>query len=494
MDSSVTPRTRKTSSKKPAVAQQVAASFEYSTAGAGGLKLPIWIAPKGGRTMIDMQKFRNNYYTMDGRDQASICRRMVERSWFLRHVIPLRHACQTDGFRAVDSDSLSMEEQYDFASLVSDVMWEDLITSNVVCMWRKGQKLPVITVLDMETVAYECHGGIERIVVQYSQDSVMAKDEVNKASYIEALGEKVYEAATKGKKVTIIKGFDEDWDFEVLTSGKRRGVFCIPEPVHILDTLDFIELMGVGDWNLAWFRKDVIRRLKKGYKVTQGQGAGVNSVDITDQEIETLGKGSANINGNANIPMNHDVEMDYLTIGPDNFKPDQVETAMDRLLLYGGIEAVVLFGSFSQQNGAAPSLMRNARTMAAARRARVENLLRRIFLADEFKSLKWGDKGMKFQWGVKSLYSLDELLSLVKGTNDGTASPQTRRSWLDLDNEVEAQNLKAAHADREGYAPPFEAGQALLPAMFPEELVMPSSVAPSAKAPAEPAGRPKKVK
>ncbi len=491
--------------RKPAEAK-VAASFEYIPKG-GGAKQPVWLSPTNGQALIDVQKGRNNYYKMAGGLQAQICRRFVEGNWFLRSILPMRHSSTIDGFDARDNKGRSMSGQYDFYSLVSDILHEDLTTSNVVCLWRKGEPLPTITVLDMEVVEYGSIAGIERIIVTYPKDAAMAKDvkdnPANAADYIDRLGQAVYDAMLKGAKVTFVKDREEDeWDFEVMVGGKRRGVFTMPELVSILADLDYLELMGVGDWNLAWFRKDVIRLIKKGYKVTNGQGAGVNGVDITKKDIKDLGEGSSKINGPSTVPANHDTDWSYLTVDPANFDPKQVQSVIDRLMQFGGIEAVVLLGSFSQQNGAAPSLMRNARTLAFARRGRVENLLRRIFAADEFRKLNWGAKAtkdkplpIKFHWSVKSLYSIAELIELVSGTNDGTVSTRTRREWLDLDNETEVARLKAEHADRTGYAPPFEAGQALLPAMFPDELGAAKDVtpAPAAKKAAKKAGRPKVV-
>lgn len=499
------PPTTKPRVRKPAVAR-VAASFDYSGPRAGGVRNPIWLDPKGGTTLIDSCKGRNNYYKMTGAVQASICRRMVERNWFLRSVIPRRIETTIAGFDAIDADGVSMKGQYDFLSLVNDILWEELTTSNVVCMWRKDEDLPVITTLDMESVVYSSSGGIERITITYAADPVMAKDTANAADFKKELGPDMYKAITKGGDVTIIKGDkgDKFWDFEVLTGGKRRGVFMIPELVPILDVLDFLELMGVGDWNIAWFRKDIIRQWKKGYPVKNGQGAGVNSVDITTKEIKELGEGSAKINGASNVPMNHDLDASYLTTPSDAFDPKQVEAAIDKLLQFGGMEAVVLLGSFSQQNGAAPSLMHLSRITALARRARIEGFLTRIFRADAFISLDWktapdaqGRVNPRFHWSVKSLYSMAELLEMSKSTNDGTCSTQTRRELLDLDNDQEVVRLKAEHKDRSGYAPPFEAGQALLPAMFPAELGAKTPSSTPAASPAKvkkPAGRPATVK
>jgi hypothetical protein len=458
---------------------------------AGGVVRPVWMNPSGGLTMIDTRKGGLNYYRMDVRQQSSICRRMAERNWFLAPVLSLRHAAWVEDFAVVDENGESQEAEYNFYDLASDILWESLISSNVVCLWRKGEKLPIVSVLDAEAVEYSAGGGIERVVIQYSRDDLMAKDKAREAEYRKILGDKMYEARVNGKKLTLLKGSEEDeWDFEVMVSGKRRGVFKIPEMVPILDTVDYMELIGVGDWNLAWFRKDVIRVIKKGYKVAHGPGSGINSVDITPKDIQDLGEAFAGVNGAATMPANHDVDPGYLTMDSAAFDPKTVAAALDRLLLFGGIEAVVLFDSFSQQNGAAPSLMRNARAKAFSRRREVENLLRRIFRADEFRSLDFESGKNRFHWGVKSLYSVGELIEMVKGLGHGLASPQTLRAMFGLDDALESARMLAAHKNREAYAPPFEQGQNLLPSIFPE-LVQEGGggASPPGSAPGDP-GRP----
>lgn len=454
-----------------------AADFKWA-GGQGGIVRPIWQAlqGRGARTMIDFQKGRNNYYNLDVRDQSAMCRRMADRNWFLRPVVALRHASWCESFDVRDDKGESMSSQYAFAPLVSDIMHERLISSNVVCLWRKGEKLPTVSVLDAEQVEYRSSGGMERIKIQYSQDPDLAKDKQNEPALRKMLGDRMYDAMAKGKVLEIVKGVDEEWDFEVMINGKRRGVFCIPEMVPILDCVDYVELLGIGDWNLAWARKDVIRTIRKGYSVTHGQGAGINSVDITDPDIKNLGEGFSQVNGNCTIPMNHDVNPGYMLVDASVFDPKIVETAFDKLLTFGGIESVVLFGSFSQQNGAAPSLMRNARTVAFKVRQDVQDLMNRILSAKEFSSLEWGggetDKNVtpvrNYSWGVKSLYSMDELLQLVKGTDNGISSRTTAREMLGLNDKIEGDRLEQEHENRERYAPAFESGQALLAAMFPD--------------------------
>jgi hypothetical protein len=431
--------------------------------------------------LIDQQKMRNNWSKVPLPSQIEVCRRVAAENWFVRGVAELRIPSVVAGFKLIPrlggvpagepvvvGVGPSAVEGYDFASLVFDIATEEFIASNVVALWRKGSADPVVTILDGERVGYRSCGGLERITLKFTADLVMKRDTANKQTYILNLGQRVYDAQCQGKEVTIVKGLDPDWEFEVMAGGKRRGVFATPELVGILDDLDWMELMKAGDWNLGWFRQQVIRIIRKGYAVTVGQGAGVNSVDMTDKERDNLGEGFSKVVGAGNAPVNHDVAINYLTIPPENFDPKQVNGAIDRLLFWGGIEAVALFGSFSQQNGASPSLMRNLRVRIQHKRERIVAFLRRIFAHEEFASLRV--ETYDFDWSVKGLYSMEELLNLVRGTAGGVASPQSRRKWLDLDNAEESRLMKEAHADRTAHTPPFEEKQALVAPQFPQDF------------------------
>lgn len=436
--------------------ERVAAVFSQSPY---AQSLPVWLAAGGaGRTMIDAQKGRRNYHRMTRREQGALCRRAAGTNWFLRPVLGLRQAATVAGFRA----TAGVNEDYRdwLADLVDDMVDEDLHTSNVVCLWRKGgDGVPRVEVLDMAQVDYRSCGGVERITISVSKDPVLRSKEAYEMARA-ALGDKMAKACLQGGSATILKGHDDEWDFEVSMDGKNRGALVVPEVVSVLDPLDYMELMGVGDWNLGWARKDVIRMIKKGYKVTQGQGAGVNSVDIKEPEIEELGTAWSGINGNVTIPANHDVDPSYLLVDSGVFDPKQVKSAIERLMVFGGLEAVTLFDSFSQQNGVAPSLLRNARERGIARRARMERLLRRVLAADEFQDVVDAPRA-EFAWSMRPFYSVTDLMELVRGTADGVASPQTRREMLDLDDTRESERMREAHARREDYTPPFEARQGM---------------------------------
>jgi hypothetical protein len=443
---------------------------------------PFYGGEMRGISLIDRQKFRNNWSRQPIRRQISAVRHYASYNWFLNPVLGLRAASHGAGFRVVGE-----APDYDVESLVEDIVEEDLVSSNCVCLWRKGVDRPTITVLDAERVEYSAIGGVEKILLQCSADRMMAADRDNEGIYRAELGDRMHDACCRGTCVKIVRGYDSDWNFAYMGRGKRRGAFATPALIGLLDSLDYLELMGVGDWNLAMKRKDLMLLIKKGFKVTSGGNAVVNSVNITKPDVQTLGDGFSKLNGISTVPMNHDVDLSYLTVDPANFKPEMLKSATDKIMLYGGIEAVVLLGEFSQQNGAAPSLMRNARTEAFARRGRIERLLRTIGREPEFSGVFKDVEKTVFTWSVKSLYSIEELNQLSNGMAPGLGSPKTRRDLYDLDDAQESERMLAAHAGRRAYTPAFEAGQGMVPLVFPGEFGS-QSAAPSGE-PGEP-GRP----
>jgi hypothetical protein len=431
---------------------------------------PFYGGVMRGISLIDRQKFRNNWSKQPIRSQISAVRHYASYNWFLNPVLSLRAASHGAGFRVVGE-----EVDYDVESLVEDIVEEDLVSSNIVCLWRKGVDRPTITVLDAERVEYSSIGGIEKILLQCSADRAMAADKDNEDIYRKELGDTMYDACCRGTCVKILRGYDKDWNFAYMGRGKRRGCFATPALIGLLDALDYLELMGVGDWNLAMKRKDLIQLIKKGFKVTTGGNAVVNSVNITKPDVTTLGEGFSNLNGISTVPLNHDIDVSYLTVDPVNFKPEMIKSATDKIMLYGGIEAVVILGEFSQQNGAAPSLMRNARTEAFARRGRIERLLRTIGEEPEFSGVFKNPRKVVFGWSVKSLYSIEELNQLSNGMAPGLGSPKTRRGLYDLDDDQETERMLEAHANRKAYTPAFEAGQGMVPLVFPGEFASQAS-------------------
>lgn len=446
----------------------IAASFEYLK----GIINPasLGYVPSKRATLLSAQKFRNNYAAMEFREQAATCRMAAEVNWFLRPVVDLRAAVHAAGFGIVGLQEGSEAPRYDFAALVDDLIQEDLVTSNLICLWRKGEDMPQVSVLDAERCMYRAAGGVETLHLSLPADALMkgASPEL-KALYREQLGARMFEAMCNGRGITIIKGKDAEWNFAVLAGGKRRGGLTTPQLVSVLDDIDQMELAKVGDWNLLWKRKEVIRFWKKGYAVKSGGGAGIESVNISKAHIKQLGEGAKEINGPSDIPVNHDVETSYLTIGPEQLEAKHLEGIIDRLLHFGGPEAVALFGSFSQQNGAAPSLMRNARVRASVARSRVERMLGMLLTEPEFSSFGIRSAAdLRVRWSQRPLHSIDELTKLVKETAGGVASPQTRREMLDLDDAFETERMKSAAGDWEGYVPVFEASQGLLREARPE--------------------------
>lgn len=450
----------------------VAASFGYLK----GLINPgtLGYVPSKRGQLISTQRFRNNYAPMNFREQAATCRMAADHNWFLRPVLSLRAAVHGAGFALVDppdgGDGV-MLDGYDVGALVDDILHEDLVTGNLVALWRKDQDAPPVTIIDAERVEYRSVGGVETLHMSFAADKLMRNSGAQlRYSYQTSLGNRMFQAMCDGKPITIVKGQDKEWNFAVLPGGKRRGRLTVPELVSVLDDIDMIELAKVGDWNLLWKRKDVIRFWTKGYAVKSGGGAGTESVNITKAQIKELGEGAKEINGPVDIPRNHDLSAEYLTIHPDMLEPKHTAGVIERLLHFGGPEAVALFGSFSQQNGAAPSLMRNARARANVARNRAEKFLHMILSEEEFDSLGYAspDQNLRARWSMRPLHSIDELTRIVKETAGGVASPQTRRDLMDLDDAQESQRMRAAAENWQGYVPPFESAQGLVASAYPD--------------------------
>ena len=91
-----------------------------------------------GRTMIDAQKFRLNFYALPRKELGAIARLLSERNWFARAVHALRHAVYGAGF-ALDSAAAVAwvaDANYPFQQVHDDLLHEWLVSDNVVALWR----------------------------------------------------------------------------------------------------------------------------------------------------------------------------------------------------------------------------------------------------------------------------------------------------------------------------------------------------------------------
>jgi hypothetical protein len=449
-----------TAAADPANDGLIAASFGFESMGpAGGGFGP------GVPALISRQKFRNNWFRIPQVQQMRACRALAAVNEFVTPILTRRWMCLQGGFRIAGERAATRF----FKPIVADLLWEHLVMDNCVLLFRRGEPEPVVTTLDCERVVYEVVAGRQRIrLLAGSGHANIGLTNQDRQTLLDSIGKEMYGVFFGGREMILWED-DEEWGFVVSTLGKRGAGFRTPSLVPLLDVVDYLTLMGVGDWNLAWFRKDVIRQIKKGYKVTGGQGAGLDSVNITPNEVQQLGEGFKRVSGNTNIPTNHDVDLGYVLVPPEAFDEAQVAGAVKRLLTWGGIEAVALFGNFSQQNGAAASLMRNAQVEAAYRRSVAVDLVQQLLDQPEFSVLLKKEPDIDklvFCWSNTGLFSVDELKTLSATLGGGVASPQTVRELWGLDDEIESARMRESQADPDAYIPVFEAKQGLVAAHF----------------------------
>ena len=153
------------------VADQVVACFNA----VGLVERPVWMGQRGQLTMVDEQKFRNNYLRSSLKEQMSMCRKVVKFNGLVRPVVSLRAASYGAGFQLL-SGKKSAPVVKAFTTMMRSAMLELLTTSNVVALWRTGRANPPISILNSEQCAYTSVGGIEKITLSISQDPVVASE------------------------------------------------------------------------------------------------------------------------------------------------------------------------------------------------------------------------------------------------------------------------------------------------------------------------------
>jgi hypothetical protein len=444
-----------------------------------------------GRSMVDAQKFRVNWYQIDRPSLNRIARLVVERNWFANPCHAINKAVWGAGFSFNSKEARQWvgQSSYPFRRLHDDMLEEYLVNSTVCAFWRKQVEpgtLPIIEVPDMENVKYETIGGIPQITLTVPVNRKIPD------TLKPVIGEKMWDCIRTGKKLVIAKqGPDsEEYDFEILKSGKSTA--CIPAPriTGILDDLDYIEAVRCGDWNGAWSRREILRHTKKGSGVSSGPNAGTARNNAKYNEIQSILKTMKAILGKTDVATNWDQEIAWLTFPRDFFDPAMVDSAIRRLVFWGGLPAVLLLKTDSQIDGMASYVRDLVRAQVTSFRAQFGEFLSAIFSSPSFRQQFPGAPELVPHWSVKPLYTADGLNKLTSlFTTYGIASPQTLRAMFDIDDEAESALMLESHKKREAYTPPFEPRQGLLTSLFPEDFGGDSPASSPSSLPGEP-GRP----
>lgn len=431
--------------------------------------IPILGGP--GRTMMEAQKFRANWYSIDRKVLTRIARLVIQRNWFARPVHTLNKKIHGAGFRFNSPEAREWVKQgdYPFKRVHDDLLDEYLVASSVVAFWRKQAepgKLPTIEIPDMEDVDYEVIGGVPQITVTVRRNGKIS-DELKPI-----IGDKMWNCIKLGKRLVIVEGLESDeYEFRILKSGKSTAAIEAPEITGILDDLDFIEAIRVGDWNGAWARREIIRHTKKGYGVSSGPNAGTARNNAKYAEIQAILKAMKGILGKTDVATNFDQEIAWLTFPKDFFASEMIQPAYQRLIFWGGLSAILLLKTDSQITGLSGFLHDRVRTQVEGFRADFGTFLSSIFNSPSFRTNIPSAPPLVPMWSVKPLYTGDALVKYATwAATYAGLSPQSVRDLFDIDDTAESALMLKAHENRQAYTPPFEPRQGLIQSLFPEDF------------------------
>lgn len=445
----------------------------------------------GGRTMVEAQKFRVNWYGLDRKKLAKIARLVTERNWFVAPVHETNKALYGSGFTFATKEARDWvakgEDAYPFRRIQDDLLEEFLVSKAVVAFWRtdlESGTSPMIEVPDCEDVDYEVIGGIPQITVKVRRNAKIPD------SYKAKIGEKMWKCIKEGKPLVIIKGDSESgFDFEILKAGKSNAPIGAPAVTGIMDDLEYIEALRAGDWNGAWSRREIIRHTKKGIIPTSGPNAGSPRNSAKWAELQAITKAMKEILGKQDMATPVDHEISWLTFGKDFFSSEMGEAAVRRLIFWGGLAAVMMLKTDSQITGLAALLYDSTRAKVKFFREDYTAFLARIFNSPAFQKANPGMPRLDPVWSVNQLYSGAALNTLVTTASTyGIFSSQTIREMFGADDEQESARMLEAHENRKAYTPPFEPRQGLLQGLFPEDFPD-NSALPTTGVPGSP-GRP----
>ena len=171
------------------------------------------------------------------------------------------------------------------------------------------------------------------------------------------LGDKLWDAMRRGVKFKIVKGDPESgYDFAVMKSGKSTAPFP-PSMTGVMDDLDYIEAVRVGDWNGAWARREMIRHTKKGFGVSSGPNAGTTRNNAKYAELQSIVAAMKKIVGKQDLATNFDQLIEWVIFPKDHWTAEMIAEAKSRLFFWAGIFGVLLLKTDSQITGLSAFLM-----------------------------------------------------------------------------------------------------------------------------------------
>lgn len=420
--------------------------------------------PVGTRqTLIGALRNRPNWYAMARRDIDRVARIVTERNWFARPVHAMRLGVYSHGFKFSTQEARDWAGQgtYPFRKHAKDMIDEWLHSRAVIVWWRRNPSagsLPRLHVPNAGDCDYDIIGGIPQISVTMQRRTLPESDKA-------VIGVRMWDAIRKGGKFTIKEG-DTEFDFRVFKEGKDSSPLPVPPLVTILDDLDFVEAIRVGDWNGAKSRWEIIRHTKKGYAVTSGNNAGQPRNNAKKEELKAILAAMKKIMGKQDLVTNFDQELAWLIFPKEHFHEDLLREVKQRLLFWSGVFGVLLLKTDSQITGLSSFMMDQLRAEVLAFREDFTEFLTEIFNAESFRSSMPGAPALIPQWDVKLLYSSKGLIELATAYSTyAIAAPQTVREMFGIDNDEASELFRQAHETPEDYTPVFEPRQGITAAV-----------------------------
>ena len=417
----------------------------------------------GGRSMLDAQKFRINWYQIDRKVLNRVARLLSERNWFCEPLHTLDMALYGAGFSFATKEAAAWakESKYPFHQVHDNLLEEYLVNDCVCAFWSKNPPegtLPMIEVPDTECVDYETVGGYPQVSITLKRNRKLDQ------KYKSLIGDRMFDCIVGGKKLVISKRPDDEsgYDFEIMKPGKTNACIRPPRATGIIDDLDFLEAVRCGDWNGAWSRREIIRHSKKGSGVSSGPNAGTARNNAKTEELREILKSMKSILGKTDIATNFDHDLEWLLFDKNFFGSEITDPVMRRLVYYGGLPALLLLKTDSQFDGLASHAFAMYRARVESFRAKFGGFLYSIFNSESFRSRFSSAPEMNFQWSVKPLYSLDSFIKLTSHLHTfALDSTPAIRAMFGIDDESAAEMMRRTHNDPLGYTPVFEPRQGI---------------------------------
>lgn len=409
------------------------------------------------RNAEDPLLFRSSWHPDSLREMFVKARSLLKYNDFFGAVHRVKLCYFADGFRYEDEGRKLRKWRETVAKLGlsidrlnMDVWSEFLMCDSAIVFWRTPQNgVATPVVLDCEICEYSDALGSESLKVKPARCKLTAEQRA-------ALGKRWADALEKGGVIEIDRSAGEN--FRVLTWSKLGSGLGWPRLGQILDKLGARELLEIADWGAAWESGDLYRQIKKGHAITQGEHAGESRHFITKKQSDKIKSDTKGKRGPRTLVSNFDVDVSWKYLDPRFFDEKKYAAVMAKLRVWAGAPALIY-----ESGQAAPNLMSAFGVEGRVTRRLVGPFIASIVNDPTFYGSEKPPEPVRVGYNEQSFMDTKMMLEWVRaGASNGLISPQTARSALGVDNEVEGDRLEEAAQKPARYRPVFEAKQGML--------------------------------